>query len=144
MRLYTKTTPNRNNFLSDRFNRRYVSWPKSLTSANHNQQSDQKMPRTTEKANQLRSTGKSIKAIAAELQISPKTVKKYLSAKHHIRGQCLLKARYSSEEPAKEEALRIRITKAIEIHIYNCPHCQGYHISSRKPWFENLRKETSK
>lgn len=88
-----------------------------------------------EQARQLRRKHKNIKEIAFLLQISQSTARKYLSKKHAIAGSCTIKIRYKTAEDA--QAIITRDNR--NCHTYHCPHCNGYHLGSRKP-----KKETTK
>lgn len=46
--------------------------------------------------------------------------------------KCQLKNRYVSERVALLQAARAEVDRGAVLHVYRCPHCKGWHLTSRK------------
>jgi hypothetical protein len=44
---------------------------------------------------------------------------------------CLSKTQYSSEERAREISQRRRKFRGVQLYVYACPHCCGWHVTAK-------------
>lgn len=45
------------------------------------------------------------------------------------RGSCLKKSRYSTEGLAERVAAKAKKARGVELRVYYCPTCYGYHLT---------------
>lgn len=52
--------------------------------------------------------------------------------RRNIDKICLSKTRYETKEDAEDTVLYLLETKQIELYVYECPICRGFHLTSKR------------
>lgn len=50
----------------------------------------------------------------------------------YYQRQCYRKAKYSTEKLAQKVANKIKWDRDVEVHVYGCTRCGGYHLTKNK------------
>lgn len=62
-----------------------------------------------------------------------------MNAHEHWIRECLGKKRYRTLGYAEELAKKIKKERQLQLYVYSCPSCQGYHLTKRAS-YENRYK----